>query len=97
MPEMSSPQLQATLEMPKDSKPTQIKKEADRAVERIQQVEEVETVGAMMNTSETQIMGAGSANTVSFYIMLKQPKMTIKEVKWIIFNLRRKLKKNAAI
>ena len=73
MPEMSSPQLQATLEMPRDSKPTQVKKEADRAVERIQQVEEVETVGAMMNTSETQIMGAGSANTVSFYIMLKQP------------------------
>ncbi|MGN0733117.1 MAG: efflux RND transporter permease subunit, partial [Emergencia sp.] len=72
MPEMSTPQLQATLEMPKESKPSEIKKEADAAIEKIKTVKEVQTVGAMMNTGETQMMGGGSANTVSFYIMLDQ-------------------------
>lgn len=72
MPEMSAPQLQATLEMPKESKPSEIKKEADSAIEKIKTVKEVQTVGAMMNTGETQMMGGGSANTVSLYIMLDQ-------------------------
>ncbi|MGN0658153.1 MAG: efflux RND transporter permease subunit [Emergencia sp.] len=70
IPEMSSPQIQATLEMPKESTLAETKAQADEAMERIQTVEGVETVGAMLSSGGMGGMGGSTQSSVSFYIML---------------------------
>ena len=72
MPEMSSPQLQATMEMPKGASLEETKEQADEAMERMEQVEEIETVGAMLSSGGMGGMGDASQTSVSFYIMLKE-------------------------
>ncbi|MDD6042289.1 MAG: efflux RND transporter permease subunit [Eubacteriaceae bacterium] len=72
MPEMSAPQLQATMEMPKDSTVKEIREEADKANKLMGKVKEVETVGTIVNDSQTQMMGGGAANSASFYIILNR-------------------------
>ena len=70
MPEMSSPQIQATLEMPKGSSLEETKEQADEAIERIEKIEDVETVGAILSTG--MMSGSSSQASVSFYIMLDE-------------------------
>lgn len=70
MPEMSSPQIQATVTMPKGSTLEETKEQADEAIKRIQNVNGVETVGAMMGGGS--MMGdSSSEQSVSLYIMLE--------------------------
>lgn len=69
MPDMSSPQMQASLEMPKESTMEETVAEADKAIKAIETVEEVETVGAMMSGTSLG-MSQSAGNSVSFYIML---------------------------
>lgn len=69
MPDMSSPQMQATLEMPKESTMEETIAEADKAIKAIESVEEVDTVGAMMSGTTFGI-SQSAGNNVSFYIML---------------------------
>ncbi len=71
MPDMSSPQIQASVMMPKGSTLEETKEQADEAIRRIQTVEGVETVGAMMGGNG--MMGDTSSQlSVSLYIMLDQ-------------------------
>lgn len=72
MPEMSSPQLQASMEMPKGSSLAETKEQADEAMDRIREIEDVETVGAMLSSGGMGGMGDASQTSVSFYIMLKE-------------------------
>lgn len=71
MPEMSSPQLQAAMEMPKGSSLAETKEQADEAMDRIRENEDIETVGAMLSSGGMGGMGDASQTSVSFYIMLK--------------------------
>lgn len=71
MPEMSSPQLQASLEMPEGSTLSETKEQADEVISRMQQIDGVETIGAMMSSGG--MMGeTDSQSSVSFYIMLDE-------------------------
>lgn len=70
MPEMSSPQMQASLEMPKESTLDETIEEADKAMKAIRSVDEVDTVGAMMSGTSFGMSQSGGTS-VSFYIMLK--------------------------
>lgn len=71
MPEMSSPQIQANLEMPKGSSLEETKETADAAIKKIESIKDVDTVGAILSTGG--MMGGGTSQaTVSFYIMLKE-------------------------
>ncbi|MGC2873485.1 efflux RND transporter permease subunit [Ihubacter sp. mB4P-1] len=72
MPEMSSPQLQATLEMPKGASLEETKEQADEALKRIKGIKEIETVGAMLSTGGMGGMGGSSQASVSLYIMLDE-------------------------
>lgn len=71
MPEMSSPQIQATLEMPKGSSLAETKETADAAIEQMESIKDVETVGAILSTGGMMGSGSTSQLSVSFYIMLK--------------------------
>ncbi len=69
MPDMTSPQLQATMEMPKGSTLAETKSSADEAMEKMGAIDGIATVGATMSTGDL----TGAADTqmsVSFYIIL---------------------------
>lgn len=71
MPEMSSPQIQATMEMPKGSSLEETKETADTAIKKMEGIKDVDTVGAILSTGG--MMGGGTSQaSVSFYIMLKE-------------------------
>ncbi|MGF6376363.1 multidrug efflux pump subunit AcrB [Clostridiales Family XIII bacterium PM5-7] len=71
MPEMTSPQMQATLEMPKGSSVQDTVKVADEAMAKMEKVKDVETVGVILSTGG--LLGGGSSTpSASFYIMLSE-------------------------
>ncbi len=69
MPEADSDQLSATLEMPEGSTTQQRRDMSAEVIDRILEVPDVETVGAMEGSG---MMLSGSADSVSYYIILKQ-------------------------
>lgn len=77
MPDMDMPQLSATLETEFGTSFEDTTALADEAIKRIQGVEDVETVGAMISSDSAMSMlgGSGSSsNSVTFYIMLDENK-----------------------
>ena len=67
IPAMDSPQMSATLELPKGADSHTLYETTDKVVERMLAVEGVETVGAMEGGG---MMGGGSSGGMSFYILL---------------------------
>lgn len=82
MPEMSSPQIQATMEMPKGSSFEETTEAADLAMKQMESAEGVKTVGVMMSSDNMMNMGSSAAQiTAQFYIMLdEQEDLTSSEV-----------------
>lgn len=77
MPDMDMPQLSATLETEFGTSFEDTTALADEAIKRIQGVEDVETVGAMISSDSAMSMlggSGGSSNSVTFYIMLDENK-----------------------
>ena len=77
MPDMDMPQLSATLETEFGTSFEDTTALADEAIKRIQGVEDVETVGAMISSDSAMSMfggSRGSSNSVTFYIMLDENK-----------------------
>lgn len=75
MPEMGSTQMTATVSAPEDSDMTdeELYKEMDKVMERMLEVENVETVGAMSGASGTMSMMSGSGGgSISVYILLDE-------------------------
>ncbi len=74
IPSMNSPQMSATLTMPKEANAAETYAMADDVMEALCAIDGVETVGAMdggvsgMGSSS----GSSSAHTVSFYILLQE-------------------------
>ncbi|MGI6070943.1 MAG: efflux RND transporter permease subunit [Blautia sp.] len=77
MPEMESTQATITLTMDKGTPLTKTAKCADEVVERIQNLEDIESIGAMAGGSSMGAMlGGGTKDTtsVSMYLLLKEDK-----------------------
>lgn len=75
MPAMGSTQMTATVSAPEDSDMTEeeLYKEMDKVMERMLEVENVETVGAMSGASSTMSMMSGSGGgAISVYILLDE-------------------------
>lgn len=66
MPEMDSPQVSVSIEMPEDATTTQGREMCDTVIDRILSVEGVDTVGAMEGQT---MMGGGD---LSLYVLLQQ-------------------------
>ena len=72
MPETDSTQLSVSLTMPEDSKYEDTVAMSDQVMERILTIEDVDKVGAMMNSVN---MGMGTSETsVTMYVVLKEDK-----------------------
>ncbi len=77
MPEMSSPQISVSVTMPEGSSLQQTDQVCSEAVQRIMQLDGVESVGAMLSQGVGSVVGLGSLGgsadpeKVSMYVMLE--------------------------
>jgi len=74
MPDMTTPQIQATLTMPEGSTMKEMVAESDEIISKLEKVEDVDTVGALYSSGSDVMMsgGTGSGMSVSYYIMLNE-------------------------
>ena len=86
MPEMQSDQVTITMSAPKDEQRTfeEMTDYADELVEKLQEIDEVETIGAMIGNGTTLgslDMSSGGGDSVSIYVLLKEDsKLTNAEI-----------------
>lgn len=84
MPEMDSNQVMITMEAPQGSDGEEVRALSDQVIERLTQIEDVQTIGAMQGGG-IMGMGSGSGRTVSMYAILKEKREhTSKEVSALI-------------
>lgn len=85
--EVDSPQMSATMIMPKDSTRNDAHAMGDEIMNRILKIEAVETVGAMSGgMSNLGFMGSGSEKETTFYILLQdQRSLTNTDVERLIY------------
>lgn len=78
IPEMESPQMTMTLTMPEDTKLLEeTAKTSDEAINRIMEIDDIQTIGALVSGGSMSMLGLGSndsVDTVSFYIECKEDK-----------------------
>ncbi len=72
MPDMSSPQISVTVNMPEGSTLEETKLESEKIIEIISNIDEVKDIGGMLQN--TSFMGMGSANieSISLFVMLDE-------------------------
>ncbi|MGN0494719.1 MAG: efflux RND transporter permease subunit [Lachnospiraceae bacterium] len=78
IPEMDSTQMTMTLTMPEDTETlSQTADMSDEVIDRILEINDIETIGALVGGSSMSMLGLGSDDsfdTVSFYIECKEDK-----------------------
>ena len=78
IPEMDSTQMTMTLTMPEDTETlSQTADMSDEVIDRILEIDDIETIGALVGGSSMSMLGLGSDDsfdTVSFYIECKEDK-----------------------
>lgn len=78
IPEMDSTQMTMTLTMPEDTETlSQTADMSDEVIERILEIDDIETIGALVGGNSMSMLGLGSDDsfdTVSFYIECKEDK-----------------------
>ena len=76
MPEMDSNQLTVTLNFPKENTLAETAEETDEIVGRLLELEDVENIGAMLNSGTMSLMGGTSevTNSTVLYITTKEDK-----------------------
>ncbi len=78
MPSMDSTQVSIDLQMPEGTTLEDTIEMSDKVIEKIQTIEDVETVGAMLAGSTSAMLGMGTGNSatdaVSMYAILKENK-----------------------
>lgn len=72
MPDMDMGQISATLEMPKGATFDETVALSDTIVDRIEALEDVDTVGALISGDGVSLLGASGDGTVSMYILLNE-------------------------
>lgn len=77
MPSMSTPQISATIRMPKESTLKETSDTTDKIVKEVRKVDGVETVGAMLSSNTMSMMGMSGTQDVTstmVYIILNEDK-----------------------
>ncbi|MSS63810.1 efflux RND transporter permease subunit [Velocimicrobium porci] len=72
MPDMDSTQISVSIEMPDETELEDTIKMADKVMNKIQKMDDVETVGAML--ASNSMSGASASDQVSMYVILKEDK-----------------------
>ncbi len=87
MPEMDSTQLTVNVTLPEDATLQQTGEVTDEVVKRLFEIEDVENIGAMSNSSSMSMLtgGGGSTNSTVIYVVTKEDKsLTNEEIADII-------------
>ena len=77
MPSMSTPQISATIQMPKESTLKETSDTTDKIVKEVRKVDGVETVGAMLSSNTMSMMGMSGTQDVTstmVYVVLNEDK-----------------------
>lgn len=94
MPSMDSTQMTLSIQMPKGSSMEDTKAMSDTVIQKVKDIDDVESVAAMMSTGSSGMMASmGSSNTdkSSMYILLKEDKKkTNKQIKKEILDKTKK-------
>ena len=72
IPQMSSNQMSATLTLPEDTDEVTAEATIDKAMEAIQGIEGIQTVGAIRSSGGMAALGSNNSDTASFYILLEE-------------------------
>ncbi len=80
MPEMDMSSVNVSITMPEDMEMADARALADEVLERIETLDGIETVGAMMSSSGMMGMGSGGGNDVTVYITLSDENGSGKEM-----------------
>ena len=72
MPEMDSLQISVTMSMDKDTPQSDLREMSNKVIERITEIDDVETVGAM--ESGTGSLMGGKSKSISYYVLLNEDK-----------------------
>ena len=81
MPEMDSTQISVSMTMDNDTKTTDLREMSNNIIDRISEIDDVDTIGAMQNSSYMSLMGGGDSKSISLYVILKDDKkLSSKEV-----------------
>lgn len=72
IPEMESPQMNATLEMPEDSSREETLEASDLVIENVTGMEGIEAIGALKDDSMEGLAGPSSEESIDFYILLDE-------------------------
>jgi len=89
MPDVDSPQLSVRLTVPVGTKKEELYSLSDEVMNRIMEIDSVETVGAMSSSGVSEgtiLLGGGSENQTSFYVLLKDKRsLTNKDIEQLIY------------
>ncbi len=73
MPEMESTQVSVTISVEREKDFEDLTNAADRVIESIEEIPDIESIGAMAGGSMmSTVMGGGTQDTVSMYLVLKE-------------------------
>lgn len=72
MPDMSSNQMSATLTMPEEADDVTLEALSDKAMGIMQEIDGVQTVGAMSSSGGMSSLGSDSGDSTTFYIILDE-------------------------
>ena len=85
LPTMDSTQITVTMEMDKETKTEELREMSNTVIDKISDIEDIETIGAMQSSGGMSLMGGGNSKSTSFYIILKDDKkLSSKEVGQLI-------------
>ncbi len=90
IPDMETPQMSVSIEMPKDAAFQDVTAMSDTVIERIMHIEGIETIGAFQSGMMGVLGGGGgsSSNTMSLYLILDENKsISNAEIEMQIYNL----------
>lgn len=74
MPVTDSKQISVTMEMPKESTVNETREMSNTIIDRIVDVEDIETIGALQSSGQGALMFGDGYREVSFYVLLKDDK-----------------------
>jgi len=101
IPDMDTPQMSVTIEMPKESSFEDTIKMSDTVVERIMDIESIDTIGAFQSGLMGSIGGGGggsNSNVVNLYLLLDEnKKISNRQIEKQIYELTDDLECNISV
>ena len=71
LPNMDSTQITVTMQMDKETKTDELREMSNTIIDRISEIEDIETIGAMQSSGTMSLMG-GDSKSISLYVILRE-------------------------